>query len=114
MSGKRTVKSLNAGDGNTNLPSWFCRLPDSALIRLNRIIDFPKNAQPLVCVSASTWWRWVSSKRAPQPVRPSAGTTLWRVSDLRAWLSDPASYTLKVNGSRKDKTSVNCAREEGV
>ncbi len=33
-----------------------------------------------------TWWRYVASGRAPQPVRPGGSLTRWRRSDILAWI----------------------------
>jgi hypothetical protein len=68
---------------------WFDKLSDSALIKLDRIVRTPNNPNPLIDASRSTWWRWVAAGIAPEPVRPTAGTTLWRVGDLRNFLRDP-------------------------
>ncbi len=84
----------------------FDKLSDSALIKLDRIVKTPNNPEPIVDASSSTWWRWVATGVAPEPVRPTAGTTLWRVSDLRRWLSNPeqflsASQRKKVRSSKR-------------
>ncbi len=34
-----------------------------------------------------TWWRYVASGRAPQPVRPGGSLTRWRRSDILAWIA---------------------------
>ncbi|RME56769.1 AlpA family phage regulatory protein, partial [Candidatus Parcubacteria bacterium] len=39
-----------------------------------------------VGVSKSTWWEWARTGKAPAPVRLSARCTVWRESDLNAWL----------------------------
>ena len=72
--------------------SWFDKLSDSALIKLDRIVKNSSNPYPLVDISRSTWWRWVAAGSAPKPVRPTAGTTLWRVGDIRQWLRDPSQF----------------------
>lgn len=36
-------------------------------------------------VSDTTWWRWVKLKKAPQPIKLSAGTTVWSEDQLDAW-----------------------------
>lgn len=83
---------------------WFEKLSDSALIRVDRIIKTPSNPFPLVDASRSTWWRWVSERRVPQPIRPSPGTTLWKVGSLRRWLQDPGGYTaLKIDSPKDNK-----------
>lgn len=68
-------------------PRWFDHLPDAALIREQQIIPGDGNASPLVNVSPSTWWRWVRSGKAPQPIKMSSGVTAYRVADLRRWLA---------------------------
>ena len=65
---------------------WFAPLPDDALIREQQIVASPKNKAPLINVSASTWWRMVRAKLAPQPIRLSPGCTVWKVGELRSWL----------------------------
>ena len=65
---------------------WFAALPDDGLIREQQIVASPKNKAPLINVSASTWWRMVRAKLAPQPIRLSPGCTVWRVGELRSWL----------------------------
>ena len=65
---------------------WFTDLPDAALIREQQIVASPKNKAPLINVSASTWWRMVRAKLAPQPIRLSPGCTVWKVGELRSWL----------------------------
>ncbi len=67
--------------------SWFEVLADAALIREQQIVATADNPAPLVHVSASTWWRWVRSGKAPAPIRLSDGVTVWRVGALRRWLA---------------------------
>ena len=83
--------------------SWFETLSDSALIKLDRIVKTPNNPDPLIDTSRSTWWRWVAAGSAPEPVRLTPGTTLWRVGDLRHWLRDPKQFksTARVNTGKR-------------
>ncbi len=83
--------------------SWFDKLSDSSLIRLDRIVKTPSNPHPLVDTSRSTWWRWVAAGSAPEPVRPTPGTTLWRVGDLRGFLKDPEQFMTNVKRSKGAK-----------
>ena len=46
----------------------------------------------LVPFSSSTLWRKVKSGEFPQPVKISSHITAWRISDIRAWETDPAAY----------------------
>jgi len=46
----------------------------------------------LVPFSASTLWRKVKAGEFPQPVKISTHITAWRMSDIRAWVTDPAAY----------------------
>jgi predicted DNA-binding transcriptional regulator AlpA len=65
---------------------WFSQLPDDAFIREAQIVNSGKTAAALLQVSSSTWWRWVRAGIAPRPTKFSAGTTAWRVGDLRDFL----------------------------
>jgi predicted DNA-binding transcriptional regulator AlpA len=89
---KLITTNLGLCDQSKSQPSWFDRLSDDALIRLERIIKTRGNSYPLVDASRSTWWRWVAAGKAPKPVRPTQGSTMWRVRDLRAWLRDPEQF----------------------
>jgi hypothetical protein len=83
--------------------TWFDKLSDSSLIKLDRIVKNPRNPYPLVETSRSTWWRWVAAGSAPEPVRPTSGTTLWRVGDLRRFLNDPEQFIASMNRSKGSK-----------
>jgi len=50
------------------------------------VIPDPKRKRPgIVQVSRSTWWAWVASKRAPQPVRIGR-CTFWEASEVKAFV----------------------------
>ena len=36
----------------------------------------------IIPVSRSTWLQWVKDGKAPQPIRLSAGVTVWRTADV--------------------------------
>lgn len=42
-------------------------------------------AQGIIPVSPATWWAWVKAKKAPQPIRLSAGVTVWRYAEVVAF-----------------------------
>ena len=44
-------------------------------------------AAAMVGVSPRSWWRFVSTGRAPRPVRLGA-CVRWRLSDLRSWIGE--------------------------
>jgi hypothetical protein len=53
----------------------------------NGVIPDPKTGRPgIIPVSRSTWWEWVASGRAPQPVKIGR-CTFWRESDIRAFVA---------------------------
>lgn len=63
---------------------------DLAVVRLKQIVgdaDADPPISPLIPVSPSTWWGWVASGRAPAPIKLGDGTTVWRVSDIRQFVS---------------------------
>lgn len=39
----------------------------------------------IIPVSPATWWNWCKSGKAPQPIRLSAGVTVWRATDVIAF-----------------------------
>ena len=51
-----------------------------------RVSDIARNrrtgAAGIIPVSAATWWAWVKSGKAPQPIKLSAGVTVWRYIDV--------------------------------
>jgi prophage regulatory protein len=59
------------------LPSLPPQLDPNRLIRLKEVLR-------IVPVSASTWWNWVATSRAPAPVRLGNRCTCWRYSDVIA------------------------------
>jgi len=65
-------------------------LSEVGFLRLPQIVGTPASkatpARPgLFPVSRSTWWAWVKSGKAPQPIKLSPGCTVWRESDVRAF-----------------------------
>lgn len=63
-------------------------IPQSGFLRLKQIIIGDPKASPpippIIPVSKSTWWAGVADGRYPSPVRLSARTVGWCVSDIRA------------------------------
>lgn len=57
----------------------FDQLPDSANVRLPTVAA-------LFCCSGATVWRWVKTKKIPEPRKVSEGVTVWNVGELRAIL----------------------------
>ena len=62
----------------------------NAFLRLPQIIG-NKNATPpippLIPVSRSAWWAGVKTGTYPQPVKLGARTTVWRASDIQAFIN---------------------------
>ncbi len=62
--------------------------PDDGLIRARDLVrdaDHPART-PVLDISLSTLWRYVSVGAFPRPVKLSAGIGAWRVGDVRAWI----------------------------
>jgi prophage regulatory protein len=58
-------------------------------LRLPQIVGNPRAnppIPPLVPVGKSTWWLWVKQGKAPQPVKLAEHTTVWRLSDIEAFI----------------------------
>jgi len=47
--------------------------------------------EPIIPVSAMTWWRWVKHGIAPKPCKLSGGVTAWRVEDIRSFLASQSA-----------------------
>ncbi|MGP1667647.1 MAG: helix-turn-helix transcriptional regulator [Rhodanobacter sp.] len=54
-----------------------------AYLRVSEIANNRRTHTPgIIPVSAATWWAWVKAGKAPQPIRLSAGVTVWRAIDV--------------------------------
>ncbi len=53
------------------------------------------NAKPervgLLPVSEKTIWTWVKQGKFPQPIRMSGNVTVWRMSEVQAWIEEQAN-----------------------
>ena len=72
-----------------------CKTPESVafpsvgFVRLKQIIGDPKRNIPgLVPVAASTWWKWVAEKKAPEPIRLSEKVTVWKVEEILKFIEN--------------------------
>jgi predicted DNA-binding transcriptional regulator AlpA len=63
-------------------PAWDSYPYGPEYIRAGQIARSPRNFRPLIDISLATWWRWVKSGEAPQPIRLSRGTTVWRLREV--------------------------------
>jgi predicted DNA-binding transcriptional regulator AlpA len=73
--------------------SLFDQLPDSAFIREAQLVPSPKRpdvAAPLP-FSAPTLWRKVAAGDFPKPIKLSERVTVWKVSEVRAWMEAQAA-----------------------
>lgn len=67
-------------------------LHEDAYLRLWQIIgDKKRGVPPLVPVSAATWWAWCARGKAPKPLKLGPRTTVWRASEIKAFLSKESS-----------------------
>lgn len=66
-----------------------------AFLRVSEIANNRRIGSPgIIPVSAATWWAWVKAGRAPQPIRLSAGVTVWRAADVLAFAEKMAGGTV--------------------
>ena len=64
-------------------------IPETGFLRLRQIVgDKTQGTPPIIPVSKSTWWAGVASGRFPKPVKLSPGITVWRVEDIRAFITE--------------------------
>ena len=54
-------------------------LPHDGMSRLSQIL-------PFLPIGKSTVWAWVRQGKFPQPITLSPTSTVWRNSDIHAWL----------------------------
>lgn len=58
-----------------------------AYLRVSDITRNRRTGKPgLLPITPSTWWSWVQSGKAPAPIRLSPGCTVWRESDVLAFV----------------------------
>ena len=55
------------------------------LIRLPKVMEY-------TAFSNSSIWELVKKKKFPQPIKVSPRVTVWRESDIKKFISDPAGY----------------------
>jgi prophage regulatory protein len=58
-------------------------------VRVRQIVGDPEAVPPIPAilqVGASTWWAWVKEGKAPQPIKLSPRVTVWRESEVRAFV----------------------------
>ena len=65
--------------------SWDSYPYGPEYVRANQIARSSRTQRPLIDISLATWWRWVKSGEAPQPIRLSRGTTVWRLREVIAF-----------------------------
>ena len=61
----------------------------SRYLRLKQIIGDQKSSpelEPLLPISASSWWAGVAEGRFPKPVKLGPNTTAWRWEDIQSLL----------------------------
>lgn len=50
-------------------------------LRASDIVTTKRKGQPvkpgILPISSATWWSWVKAKKAPPPIKLSAGVTVW-------------------------------------
>ena len=61
-------------------------LPEIGFVRLAQFVGKGKP----IPVCTSTWWEWVRTGKAPQPVKLGPNMTAWDVQDIRALISELA------------------------
>ena len=55
-----------------------------------------KQFQTFLPISRETWRKLVNEGKAPIPVRMGSRCTMWKNSDLHAFLADPLNYRAEV------------------
>jgi prophage regulatory protein len=73
----KPAEQLHTKQTEPHLPPQPLQLDPNRLIRLKEVLR-------IVPVSASTWWSWVATSRAPLPVHLGKRCTCWRYTDVIA------------------------------
>lgn len=60
-----------------------------------KVISARRTSHGLIGVSEKTIWQWVKEGKFPAPIRLSANITVWRLSDVQAWMENKASESAK-------------------
>ena len=63
-------------------------------LRLKQIIGNPNSSppvEPIIPISASSWWAGVAEGRFPRPVKLGPNTTAWRWEDIQGLLDHLAA-----------------------
>jgi predicted DNA-binding transcriptional regulator AlpA len=68
----------------------FDALPDAALIQIRPLIHYK-----VLPYSATTIWRKCKQGEFPKPIKVSSGITAWRVGDIRKYLEQVGSFSVK-------------------
>lgn len=82
--------------------------PLPSYIRANQIARNGRNKEYLIDISIATWWRWVASGRAPQPIRLSPGTTVWDLQDVLSFIDGLSTRT---NGKESEQADQLTSRK---
>lgn len=78
-------------------------LPETGLLRLSQIIGRPATKtkpaiQPLIPISATTWYEGVKAGRFPKPIQLGPMAVAWRAEDIRRIIEGGAPNTGSVGG----------------
>lgn len=70
----------------------------ASYVRIRDITSDPGRGRlGILPIRASTWWSWVDSGKAPQPIRLSAGCTIWRRADVLKFIEAHAESAQQVS-----------------
>ena len=83
-----SIASVNPAVKATIHQSVFDALPDSALIRLNQLVQSPQRPEATAPLpfSGPTLWRKVKAGTFPRPMKLSMRVTAWKVGSVRDWM----------------------------
>ena len=60
-----------------------------------RILRAKEAIEGILPISQKTLWEWARTGKFPKPIRLSGNVTVWRKSDVEAWLEEKANATLE-------------------
>lgn len=71
--------------GSQQLALIGVKMIQEEFLRMKDLANRP-DSKGLIGVSSQTIWRWIQQKRFPAPIRLSSNISVWRMSEIQAWM----------------------------
>ena len=71
--------------GSQQLALIGVKMIQEEFLRMKDLANRP-DSKGLIGVSSQTIWRWIQQKRFPEPVRIGSHISLFKMSEIQAWM----------------------------